>query len=698
MLDRGCYRNISANSLKVARPDLLSIATEFARGMRLKRLLKTGDPKTDESFLGVILRWTELNVYETLSWILQAGGLDRGQLHSGYSFVFDRDFDVERLAQLGRVIPEKLTALLYRHADGTSPATFRSLFFGHPVPKYVLNLCRPKICPSCLSESAHCRRAWDMALVTACPAHKCMLLDECPGCGRRVRWGRKYVCVCPCGLDWRSLVAPPVEDSELGVARLVYRICNFPIVDNTVKEYDRSPLFDLELEPLISALFFVASQYKGRMDTKGKFMVPSHSNYALHALITKAFLVFASWPDNFFSFLDWRKDQDKGMKYYGGLRKDFNEYKSALYAQLHFSSLDFMRDAFADYLSTKWHGGYISAIKRHGGRGKPRRYVSRLGAAAQLKVTHKTVDSLINTGKLTGVVHKEGRRRRFLISVDSINTYTRELDDHISLKDAARLLNLSHMRIMNLVEHGCLRLLRGKDVDGTKVRKFSRTDVEQLLQRIESMIQKSHRCNVSDELSLDELSFNQALKLFCRFNGAKVGQFIRTILDGEVYPSGTGEGIGLAALRFSQRDLLDYSWRSCRGPHEEFLCIPEAAKILGLERNFSYWLARESILQAREIKVGGRQILVIDRQTVESFNSAYKLLTAKDFKELKTSTRYMVELLADRGIRSVTGGAVGRGDHYLYRRKELEKANLPMLLTEARAKLRPKRNRADLVA
>jgi hypothetical protein len=386
---------------------------------------------------------------------------------------------------------------------------------------------------------------------------------------------------------------PEVEDSELAIVRQVYRLCRFPLNDSTVNDYGCCCLSDLELEPLLCALCFIASQYKDRTDTKGKLLVSTCHNAELHALFKKAFLVFAGWPDSFFSFLDWRKDQDRGTKYVRGLRKDFKEYRNALYVQLSFPSLDFMRNAFAEYLSTRWYGGYTSRIKHLGGRGAPTKYVSRLVAAARLRVAPESVDELIKAGKLTGVVQSEPHCRRFLIKADSIDEYVRALDDQIGLKEATRLLGLGPLSLMRLVEQGCLRPVRGPRVDGFKLWKFSRKDIDQLLRQFESKIQSSRRGPVGKTIS-----FNRALLVLSRFTGADAAWFVRAILGGEISPSGRSEQIGIPAFFFSQRMILEYSWKLRRGPKEEFLCIPEAAKVLKLQINYVYVLVRKGILSA----------------------------------------------------------------------------------------------------
>lgn len=636
--------------------------------------------------MGLILRLTEMNGYETASWILEAAGLDAGQLHLGCSFVFRHSVGLTRLAQLANVEPGRLRALTYPPAGGAASA-YRNLFFGRPVPKYVIRLRHPKVCPACLSESAYCRRMWELALVTACPIHRCILSDECPCCRKRIRWVRKDVSLCPCGFDWRATSPLHVEDSELEVSKQVYRLCGQLPTENN--HANGNPLYGLGIEHLVPAISFVASQYKGIMDTKGKFWVPSSRNAEIHILLNKAFSVFEDWPHNYFSFLDWRRAQDNKVVAVGGLTKDFGNYGSALFHQLSSPAFDFLRDTFDEYLSTDWKGGYASSIKRLGRRDK--KYVSRFDAAAKLRMTPEKIDDLITCGKLKGVIQRERKKRRFLVETSSIEQYGRELDDQIGLSEVTRLLKLSPLPVLSLVEHECLRPLRGRTVDQHKKWKFSRKEVKHLLLQIEAKVDGSLRGRASQTLSV-----GQAVLLFRRFKGLNTGWFVRSILDGNICPSDKTQEKGLAAFRFAKRPLVDYSRKLRRGPYGHNLGLPEVAESLGLERNFAYTLVREGILRAEKAENSNSSALVVSKQSVKSFASTYRLLTKKDAQELGTSTHSLVILLAERGVEPITGKGFGVGRYYLYEKAELEKIDLAAIYKEKREKRRQERKKTKL--
>jgi hypothetical protein len=227
------------------------------------------------------------------------------------------------------------------------------------------------------------------------------------------------------------------------VTKQIYKLCGLPIDGNTAdKELNGNPLLSISLEHFLSALFFVASQYAGITDTKGKFLAPSRSNSEIHSLITRAFKVFENWPDNYYSFLDWRRLNRNETRHVGGLRKDFGEYKSALYKQLSSVSLDFLRDSFEEYLRTRWDGGYVTNIKRLGKLPYPKKYLSRDEARIKLQADFKDIEAFIEKGKLKGIVRQQGKSRLILIDAASVEELKHKFEDHIGLKETAHVLAL----------------------------------------------------------------------------------------------------------------------------------------------------------------------------------------------------------------------------------------------------------------
>lgn len=645
---------------------------------KIKRLRLRDRPQPDESFTGFFIRLTELNDYDTPSWIFEAAGLNHRLIHMGCSFAFDKSVDLSLLAQLTGVEAHELMAMTYP-SKNKSDSVFMCSMFGMAVPKYVIRLRRCRICPLCLVESLYCRRIWDLAAATVCPLHKCQLVDECPKCKQRITWVRNKVAVCNCKYDWRSCVPEQVENSELEVTKQIYKLCGLPIDGSTAdKELNGNPLLSLSLEHFLSALFFVASQYAGITDTKGKFLAPSRSNSEIHSLITRAFKVFENWPDNYYSFLDWRRLNRNETRHVGGLRKDFGEYKSALYKQLSSVSLDFLRDSFEEYLRTRWDGGYVTNIKRLGKLPYPKKYLSRDEARIKLQADFKDIDAFIEKGKLKGVVRQQGKSRLILIDAASVEELKRKFEDRIGLNETAQLLGISLQRVHDLVAHGCLQPLRGPTVDNYKKWKFSYRQVIDLLGSIRNMIMET-----ADGTTDNALTFARVLNVFALCKGFGVGRFVQLILNREIAPCGEVQETGLKAFLFSEQLVHEYVRNQQQGTNNECFCITEAGKILGLERNVAYFLSRKGFIPTQKSSNNGWSVLTVTKESMELFTSTYVILKAET-KQLRTTTHRLIRLLMQNGITPVSGPIIDGGHLYLFKRCDLESVDLATLVARVK--------------
>lgn len=104
----------------------------------------SAEPSAEENLIGYIVRLTELNDYDTPSWILQLSGI-KNYLHSKCNFVCDNSIDLSRLAQLTGISINRLSLLRYTRIS------YESLGEGYlmhdaAVPQYLIRINKPKLC------------------------------------------------------------------------------------------------------------------------------------------------------------------------------------------------------------------------------------------------------------------------------------------------------------------------------------------------------------------------------------------------------------------------------------------------------------------------------------------------------------------------------------------------------------------------
>ncbi|MGB7923483.1 MAG: hypothetical protein WCF57_09580 [Pyrinomonadaceae bacterium] len=289
------------------------------------------------------------------------------------------------------------------------------------------------------------------------------------------------------------------------------------------------------------------------MDTKGKHLSALRKNAETHTLLCKAWTIFEHWPNNFFDFLNWRRTQIAKPQPASGLRRDFAEYKSALYKQLASTQLYFMRVAFEAYLANHWYGGYTSHLKRLDKTARDDwKYASRREAKELLKVGVQSIDQLIAAGKLKAIVYKQGKTRLILVERARLLEFKSDLDQSLYLKQIQELLGLSHRRVLELITCGLLNPLRGPSVDGCSDWRFAEKEVKGILDQIKKKMRP--RTSVGRD---GTISFLMALRKLRRIQ-IGIGQFIRAIFKDEIYPCRVSAKLGLTSFQFCKDQISEY--------------------------------------------------------------------------------------------------------------------------------------------
>ena len=154
------------------------------------------DIRTGESGQGYVLRMVRANFLTGLAEI-------RRRLGKHFSTTLTTT-DAPFLSQWFGADLSKLKQMLEEAndvgGDGLLKEDGMTSYAGQTLPRrHYLNRIAPRICPACLSEHDYCRVTWDFSFVTACPKHKCLLIDQCPGCMKVISWQRPAVDICNCG-------------------------------------------------------------------------------------------------------------------------------------------------------------------------------------------------------------------------------------------------------------------------------------------------------------------------------------------------------------------------------------------------------------------------------------------------------------------------------------------------------------------
>lgn len=443
------------------------------------RLLVTTPPKSDETLSGYLVRLSALNHYEKPAWILSMAGIPTKYIREKWPFfMFCPATELKRLNELLALDLPDLESLRYPPTETALRDSGDHLFFGVPVPRYVIQPQSPKVCPECLKESQHCRRIWDFKFVTCCPIHQRLLVDRCSDCGERLKWYRRAVSVCDCGFDLRRAPGTFMNDAASRLCNMFCRACGLPDVPEGEDTRCDNPLTALNLEHLVAAVLFISSRTiaHGSMAGRGLAFL---GNRETHDLLLRTASIFEGWPDRFYDFLErersGRHDQSRAM-----LSGQFGQFYQQLFAhaRLSHANLDFFRLGFAAYLELCEEGHWVKKVKLN------LKYLTRGAVEKRLGVSWRTVRRLISAGKLKTVTRKGWQGERILVELESVEKLREELARLLGTKEVANYLGVSADLVLDLATAGVLRAVRGPNIDGYRNLKFDRRDVENLKRSI----------------------------------------------------------------------------------------------------------------------------------------------------------------------------------------------------------------------
>lgn len=640
-------------------------------------LLRRRKPKAGESLLGYLLALTELNEYDSMSWIYQMIGWRNSK-------VFSYGIGAEELSALAAVDKSLLQNLYYKRAPvavGERGGLMKSYFNGQRLSTHMIQQRRPKVCPMCLNDDDYLRSVWELAAVTSCPLHKTLLLQTCPACNNRISWNRNNICICKCGFDWRECEAGPLQDSEVIISRHIHWLCG--VLPRGGFRVDAEPIYSVSLDGFLTALLLIAAQpgasfgsmtpvSKGS-DITGKTIAPNLNNHELHVLLNTAFKVFQNWPDRYFDFLEWTREYGKKSRYRRGLGHDFGEFYATLFNRIPTGCVDFMRAAFLQYATPrpKRIGSELRLTDRELiNKG----YLPKRLVRERLKIDVNFMKSLIKEGKLKRIIYTEGRQRYEVIEATSVREVEREVGGWLGKSAACSMLGVGQKALMSLVESQLLVPARAGSRNSWL---FTETSIIDLLRRLGSCVKPLYA--TGDIADLDE-AFERAAREGCRF-----AQFINAILRREIFPVAINLNLGLKGLKFSSAAVKSFVDATRRIRKGDTIYLSDAAKLLDITPKVAFFLKDKGILRAQKAPTSLRPGFVVSRDEIKRFKTTY-VQSSEIARGYNTHHSVIRHLLISAGVRPICGPAIDGKGSYFFRRSDVRAANLTKLLAEARAK------------
>jgi len=369
-------------------------------------LVRHPAPYPTESLLGYVLRVSEGNGYSSPWSVYRLAGMKSHEMRASGV----------RLDKLGRITngpEEKLDAIAYSAPPG-QPRWSRML--GHPVLPQDLDLAHPRFCPQCVREKGFLEAHWDLALMVACPVHRCLLVSYCLKCGRRLRWFRYGLLECECGGDLSECEPPSVSNAELSLLDMIRRKALSSSKDATnPMGLPQDQLMAMGLRSMLLAIRTIA-KHRILADGTGDWSKDNE-------IVSAAARVLVDWPANFIALLE-----DIGRQLpadiSGGVGKQFGGIYWGLLRNKAMGDpkqTEFLRVAFLDFATNHWGRGYVDhkIIRDLGGAGS-KRFLTQTEFAAKIGVQQSTAARLLKNSSLASKRVKCGATDRIVVDTDEL--------------------------------------------------------------------------------------------------------------------------------------------------------------------------------------------------------------------------------------------------------------------------------------
>lgn len=304
-------------------------------------LVRTPPDRKWESPFGYLVRLSESNGYESPYFMLRHAGITHDEM-------FKPAIDHQRLSMLVARSPDAVSHL--RYVPVGEPLGTALQINGQRVPNGAVHWQKSTFCPLCVTESGYHDIAWDFRYLTACPRHRCRLLDRCDVCGKRISWCRPGLLVCRCGADLSQQHTLPADDKEADLADLLTAKLHLQPLPRTPSVFPVDSIAKMSLHTFVRVTIHLAQQAR-----LSKNLDRTHD--PRQQLLHTAELLI-DWPVNFFAMLKRMGDQREIKAL--GLRGQFSSFCNSMFRSvLPQSEVLFIKRAFVEFGLNHWGKGFV---------------------------------------------------------------------------------------------------------------------------------------------------------------------------------------------------------------------------------------------------------------------------------------------------------------------------------------------------
>lgn len=574
---------------------------------------------------------------------------------------------VDELAYALRLDPDQWRSMLYlkvREGNGF----WRRQYFGQLIAANRLNYGAPRVCPACLRETTIWWGIWDLAIVSACPGHRCELISTCWGCGEQLTWRRPGVELCRCGYDLRETETVEAPSDLVAINAAVHQSAGFPIGIGSFdlgSEGFPAGLEGLALDDLIGLILASSAlQRDPRQPLKPAVTDLGTAQRVAH----EAAYLFKEWPYGFHDRLRALLPDSVSYREGATFRGVYGDFYQYLLDSSHHAEFKFMIDAFDEFVAQSWPGVIRGQhrLLSQSARDKMR-LIPALQAADIAGLTAPQITELVRERKLAGAfVNPPKSRARVECWIDRnelaqwVASRDSDLAGFISQAEAMQLLGLTATTLRSLARCGLIEMSKGPDRGFPPGVYVCRQDVERIMAAFSNGTWTEAASNGYKSILLRE-----ALRRHLGRDG--LSEFIRAVLSCALAPVGRDTSVaGILGFQFRLGDVKRYALAKTKlSVPFGLLTYAMAAAALKTNTEVVRNLVAEDLLECHQESPGGIKLLCA--QDVEEFASRY--VTVKSIAErFEVGTRTVSETLKQHGAEVLVIPLPGKGNKLFVRK------------------------------
>ena len=426
------------------------------------RLLFRVDPTPLESPRGYLCRVAYEHRYGSPLSVVRLAGLPEA--------AWERADDFEQISHLLRLEPEEWRTMCYRHVKGRTRHNQR-LFYGQRISADDLNYRCPRLCPACLRERPIWWAVWDLGLVTACPIHGGVLINQCPACERKLAWERPAVHQCRCGFDFRDLVAEPADKDLIAINAAICRAAGLPAsgaAESALADCGfPAEMLHLRLGHLLRLVLFAGSiKEQDRLRRKQKYFAATNLAAAIEIGRAAATLL-GDWPRPLREVLRRMLPLGEANPAALNFSEIFGNFYRHLFRVLPRNEFGFLHAAFERFVIEDWKGlvrgqhRYFSAHVRRSSH-----WITAFTAERAARTTGRRIWDLARQGQIDALFLNMGRSRaECWVRRESLNQWIAardaELAPYMTRRQAKEALGLTICTVAAVAAAGVIRFVRG---------------------------------------------------------------------------------------------------------------------------------------------------------------------------------------------------------------------------------------------